>query len=87
MADLERRIQQIKNMKFPKLVHGPQTGKDSQWAMEGPFSRMGITVATNHVTVNIQGGSGGWQGKGSTVETAIAAALKKIQDHARKLGI
>jgi len=97
MADLERRIEQIKKMKYPnwryqKIVTDPAKdgkhthtrGTDPIMTMDSEFNRMGITISKNKVSVSIQTNTFSYRGDGNTIDSAIADALKKVQIATKK---
>ncbi len=72
-ADIERAVERLKNLKYPTMERGEKT-------MNGEFRRVGITVSANKVTVSLEGGHFSYRGQSNTIESAIGASLKKLND-------
>ena len=71
MADIEHRLDQLKNLRYPNIERGDKN-------MTGAFRRVGITVTEKKVTVSLEAGPFSYRGTGNTVDTAIMDVLKKV---------
>jgi len=87
MADVDRLVQQIKKLKFPRMHRPGGPGSKVEWILDRPFHRIGITVSNSGVSVALEGGAKTFRGKGNTISGAIAAAVRELDKFIKSKGL
>ena len=80
MADIERRVDQLKKLKYPSISR--QGGTEAN----GVFESLELLITDNKVRAIITGGSATpsrFSGTAPTVDAAIAKALKTLAKYTR----